>query len=268
MLDMQHRAVSAVRDWNAALGPDAVYLVCSHGDVIKSVIADSLGMHLDMLQRIQIDPCSLSIIRYTPLRPFVLRLNDTGGSVDGLARQEAKRPGARAAGRDSDGAVGGGAGDAEPAGPAGERRRPATAQPTTARHHGGAAVLRRLSSGLAARRPAAELEDRTMPVFSYDPPDRFVAGTVGQPGERTFYLQASAGGRITSVALEKVQVSRLAERLDELLDDELKRSGADSAVAPARPPARPTMSRSTCRCLRSSGSASSRWPGIVTTSAS
>jgi uncharacterized repeat protein (TIGR03847 family) len=77
-----------------------------------------------------------------------------------------------------------------------------------------------------------------MPVFSYDPPDRFVAGTVGQPGERTFYLQASSGGRVTSVALEKVQVSRLAERLDELLDEELKRSGADSAVgsdAPAGP---------------------------------
>ena len=68
-----------------------------------------------------------------------------------------------------------------------------------------------------------------MPVYSYDPPDRFVAGTVGQPGERTFYLQASAGRRTTSVALEKVQVSRLAERLDELLDEELKRSGADEA---------------------------------------
>ncbi len=117
---MQHRAVSAVREWNVALGPRAVYLVCSHGDVIKSVLADSLGMHLDMLQRIQIDPCSLSIIRYTPLRPFVLRLNDTGGSVDGLARQEAKRPGA--ARHDSDGAVGGGAGDAPPA--AGERAGP------------------------------------------------------------------------------------------------------------------------------------------------
>jgi probable phosphoglycerate mutase len=111
MLDMQHRAVSAVRDWNAALGHDAVYLICSHGDVIKSVIADSLGMHLDMLQRIQIDPCSLSVIRYTPLRPFVLRLNDTGGSIDSLARQEAKRAGATAHG-ESDGAVGGGAGDA------------------------------------------------------------------------------------------------------------------------------------------------------------
>jgi uncharacterized repeat protein (TIGR03847 family) len=68
-----------------------------------------------------------------------------------------------------------------------------------------------------------------MPVFSYDPPDRFVAGTVGQPGERTFYLQASSGRRTTSVALEKVQVSRLAERLDELLDEELKRSSADEA---------------------------------------
>jgi uncharacterized repeat protein (TIGR03847 family) len=69
-----------------------------------------------------------------------------------------------------------------------------------------------------------------MPVFSYDPPDRFVAGTVGQPGERTFYLQASTGTRTTSVALEKVQVSRLAERLDELLDEELSRGGA---AAPA-----------------------------------
>ena len=59
--------------------------------MIKSVIADSLGMHLDMLRADPDQPCSLSIIRYTPLRPFVLRVNDTGGSVDGLARQEAKR---------------------------------------------------------------------------------------------------------------------------------------------------------------------------------
>src|SRR6266851_3697241 len=73
-----------------------------------------------------------------------------------------------------------------------------------------------------------------MPVYSYDPPDRFVAGTVGQPGMRTFYLQASAGGRVTSVALEKVQVSLLAERLDELLDEVLRRSGGQ-AGAPAVP---------------------------------
>ncbi|HEY2690250.1 MAG TPA: DUF3090 domain-containing protein [Streptosporangiaceae bacterium] len=75
-----------------------------------------------------------------------------------------------------------------------------------------------------------------MAVFTYDPPERFVAGTVGQPGERTFYLQASGQGRVTSVALEKVQVSRLAERLDELLDEELRSSGGTSvpAAAPAR----------------------------------
>jgi uncharacterized repeat protein (TIGR03847 family) len=72
-----------------------------------------------------------------------------------------------------------------------------------------------------------------MPVFSYDPPERFVAGTVGQPGERTFYLQASAAGRVTSVALEKVQVSLLAERLDELLDEVLRRSGTDTPVTPS-----------------------------------
>jgi len=64
-----------------------------------------------------------------------------------------------------------------------------------------------------------------MPVYSYDPPERFVAGTVGQPGERTFYLQATVGSRITSVALEKGQVSQLAERLDELLDEVTRRTG-------------------------------------------
>jgi uncharacterized repeat protein (TIGR03847 family) len=76
-----------------------------------------------------------------------------------------------------------------------------------------------------------------MAVYTYDPPERFVAGTVGQPGERTFYLQASGNGRVTSVVLEKIQVSRLAERLDELLDDELRNSGGKSSV-PAAAPAR------------------------------
>lgn len=73
-------------------------------------------------------------------------------------------------------------------------------------------------------------------IFRYDPPDRFVAGTVGQPGERTFYLQARAGDRVTSVALEKTQVAVLAERLGELLDEVVRSTGGTApvpAVAPA-----------------------------------
>jgi probable phosphomutase (TIGR03848 family) len=107
--DMQHRAVSAVRDWNRQLGGNAAYLICSHADVIKSVIADSLGMHIDMLQRIQVDPCSLTAIRYTPLRPFVLRMNDTGGVVDSLKKPEPRRSRAMAR-RETEAPVGGGAG--------------------------------------------------------------------------------------------------------------------------------------------------------------
>lgn len=75
-----------------------------------------------------------------------------------------------------------------------------------------------------------------MPVFDYDPPDRFVAGAVGQPGARAFFLQARGQGRITTVALEKFQVAVLADRLDELLDEVLRRSGGRApvpAVAPA-----------------------------------
>lgn len=67
-------------------------------------------------------------------------------------------------------------------------------------------------------------------VYDYDPPDRFVAGTVGQPGSRTFFLQARTGTRVTSVALEKAQVSVLAERVDELLDEVLRRTGGSAPV--------------------------------------
>ncbi len=74
------------------------------------------------------------------------------------------------------------------------------------------------------------------PVFhSFDPPERFVAGTVGPPGQRTFFLQARSGTRVTSVALEKQQVAVLAERIDQLLD-ELIRSGAAESLVPAAPP--------------------------------
>jgi uncharacterized repeat protein (TIGR03847 family) len=70
-------------------------------------------------------------------------------------------------------------------------------------------------------------------VFEFDPPDRFVAGTVGQPGERTFFLQATGSGRTVSVALEKSQVLLLAEKVTELLD-EVRRRGIDVPSAPPR----------------------------------
>ena len=75
-----------------------------------------------------------------------------------------------------------------------------------------------------------------MPVFDYDPPERFVPGTVGEPGQRTFFLQARGGGQVTSVALEKQQVALLAERVEELLDEVVRRSGGTApvpAIAPA-----------------------------------
>lgn len=72
-------------------------------------------------------------------------------------------------------------------------------------------------------------------VFEFDPPERFVAGTVGTPGERVFFLQAASGGRTTSVALEKTQVRALAERVDELLDEVLRRSGGTAPVPAVAP---------------------------------
>jgi probable phosphomutase (TIGR03848 family) len=102
----QARAVAAVREWNAKLGPDAVWLACSHGDVIKAVLADALGLHLDQFQRIVVDPASISVVTYTETRPFVARMNDVGGDVSALIPP--KRRGRRR--RSSDAVVGGGAG--------------------------------------------------------------------------------------------------------------------------------------------------------------
>ncbi|GAA3307585.1 histidine phosphatase family protein [Streptomyces cinereospinus] len=82
MRAMQHRAAEAVREWNARVerdhGADAVYLMCSHGDIIKALVADALGLHLDLFQRISVEPCSITAVRYTRLRPFLVRLGDTG----------------------------------------------------------------------------------------------------------------------------------------------------------------------------------------------
>ncbi|MDX6311556.1 MAG: hypothetical protein QOF44_1020 [Streptomyces sp.] len=105
---MQARAVDAVRDWNdrieAEHGPDAVYVLCSHGDIIKSIAADALGMHLDLFQRLAVDPCSVTAINYTPQRPFLLRLGDTGDLSVLVPREKPD------AGAPGDAVVGGGSG--------------------------------------------------------------------------------------------------------------------------------------------------------------
>ncbi|MBO3748735.1 MSMEG_4193 family putative phosphomutase [Streptosporangiaceae bacterium NEAU-GS5] len=105
LADVQARAVRAVRDWNERVGPTGMYLACSHGDVIKAIVADALGLHLDQFQRITADPASLTVIRYTPMRPFVLRVNDSGSAE---VTREAPLGGENHT--ESDAAVGGGAG--------------------------------------------------------------------------------------------------------------------------------------------------------------
>jgi probable phosphomutase (TIGR03848 family) len=90
---MSARAVAAVRDWNARLGPGATYALVSHADVIKAIVADALGLHLDGYQRIAIDPCSLSVVRYGTHGALIERVNDCGGPVAGL------EPPSRRAGR-------------------------------------------------------------------------------------------------------------------------------------------------------------------------
>lgn len=107
MAAMSARAVASIRRWDeqvtASHGPDALWLACSHGDVIKAIVADAMGLHLDQFQRIVADPASISVIRYTPTRPFLVRLNDTSDLASLIPPPS--QDGAR-----SDAAVGGGAG--------------------------------------------------------------------------------------------------------------------------------------------------------------
>lgn len=115
LAEMQARSVAAIREWDAKIaaehGPHAVWLACSHGDVIKSVLADALGLHLDQFQRIMVDPCSVSVVHYTETRPFVWRTNDSGGDLAVLAPPK-KRRRRRTAGSpaESDAVVGGSTG--------------------------------------------------------------------------------------------------------------------------------------------------------------
>lgn len=108
---MQVRAVDATREIDAAVeaehGSAAVWAAVSHGDVIKAILADALGLHLDSFQRIHVSPCSVSIVQYTPTRPFVVRSNDIGGDLSFLVA--GKKPRKRRRPAASDAAVGGGA---------------------------------------------------------------------------------------------------------------------------------------------------------------
>ena len=85
LAEVQTRAVAAVREHDARLaeqhGADVLWVACTHGDVIKAVVADALSLHLDGFQRVSVDPASVSVVRYTKLRPFVLHVNHTGAQL-------------------------------------------------------------------------------------------------------------------------------------------------------------------------------------------
>jgi probable phosphomutase (TIGR03848 family) len=116
MAAMQARSVAAVRRldalYEAEHGAGAVWVAVSHGDIIKSVLADALGMHLDLFQRLQVDPASVSIVRYTATRPYVLATNTHAGDLSWL--KPPAKP-ARRRKKADDAAVGGGAGPGAPA---------------------------------------------------------------------------------------------------------------------------------------------------------
>lgn len=113
MGEMQARVVAAVRRHDAEVerlhGPDAVWLATSHGDPIASVLADALGMHLDLFQRLRVDPASISVIRYTAERPQVLGINTQAGDLGWLTPPKGRR-GRR---RTHDAVPGGGAGPSD-----------------------------------------------------------------------------------------------------------------------------------------------------------
>ncbi|MCU1433949.1 MAG: histidine phosphatase [Pseudarthrobacter sp.] len=108
MAAMQARAVAAIRRHDAAFeaeyGPGAVWVAVSHGDVIKSVIADALGLHLDLFQRINVSPASVSIVRYGVSRPSVYATNTDAGDLSWLSNGI----------HSGDAPVGGGAGQSAP----------------------------------------------------------------------------------------------------------------------------------------------------------
>lgn len=103
---VQARAVAAVREHDRKLAEvhngDALWVACTHGDVIKAVVADALGTHLDSFQRITADTASMSVIRYTPLRPFVIHVNHTGDQLTAGLLAKPHKDDAKAEGRDGE----------------------------------------------------------------------------------------------------------------------------------------------------------------------
>lgn len=119
MSEMASRAVAAVRAWNERMeaehGTDAIWAAVSHGDPIKAVLADALGMHLDSFQRIVVDPASISIVRYTAVRPYVITANSTTVDMSTFLSPPRKRSRSRRPKPSDDAPVGGGLGAADTA---------------------------------------------------------------------------------------------------------------------------------------------------------
>ncbi|HEU5485767.1 MAG TPA: histidine phosphatase family protein [Microlunatus sp.] len=119
MTEMAARAVGTVRTWDAKLttshGEDAIWVAVSHGDVIKAILADALGTHLDTFQRILVNPASVSVVRYTATRPYVVTMNSSGGDLAALfpPRKPAGKRARRPRSSSDDAPVGGGLGAAE-----------------------------------------------------------------------------------------------------------------------------------------------------------
>jgi probable phosphomutase (TIGR03848 family) len=116
MSEMSARAISSVRSWDARIaaehGPHAVWAAVSHGDIIKAILADALGMHLDSFQRIVVDPASISIVRYTAARPYLITANSTTIDLAAFLSPPKKERRRRSKPPD-DAAVGGGLGATE-----------------------------------------------------------------------------------------------------------------------------------------------------------
>lgn len=95
MTEMSARAVSTIHAWNdkitAEHGPDGLWVAVSHGDVIKAILADALGMHLDAFQRIMVDPASISVVNYTSTRPYVVRMNSVSADLAALLAPPPKK---------------------------------------------------------------------------------------------------------------------------------------------------------------------------------